>query len=56
VRDPDDPRDIEDVRGVLLERRRFDIERVRELLGELEAAVGDDRLLGRFERILREAR
>jgi hypothetical protein len=50
------PKDIEDVRGVLLEQPRLDIERVRELLGELEVALGDEQLLRRFERIVRKAR
>ncbi|XXY15246.1 DUF6036 family nucleotidyltransferase [Sorangium sp. So ce216] len=48
------PKDLEDVRGVLLEQH--DLDRIRELLGELEAALGEDRLLRRLERLLRKAR
>jgi hypothetical protein len=50
------PKDIEDVRGVLLEQPALDLERVRGLLGDLEMALGDDRLLRRFERIIRKTR
>jgi predicted nucleotidyltransferase len=50
------PKDMEDVRGVLLEQPRLDLERVRELLGELEVALGDDQLIRRFERLIRRPR
>ncbi|XYI04185.1 nucleotidyl transferase AbiEii/AbiGii toxin family protein [Sorangium sp. So ce1128] len=49
------PKDLEDVRGVLLEQHDLDLDRIRELLGELEAALGEDRLLRRLERLLRKA-
>lgn len=49
------PKDLEDVRGVLLERPDVDLSHVRELLGVLEAALGDDRLLPRLDRLLRKA-
>ena len=48
------PKDLEDVRGVLLEQPDLDLARVRELLGELEAALGEDKLLRRLERVLRK--
>ncbi|WP_437904700.1 DUF6036 family nucleotidyltransferase [Sorangium sp. So ce327] len=48
------PKDIENVRGVLPEQHDLNIDRIRELLGELEAAVGDDRLLRRLERLIRK--
>lgn len=50
------PKDLEDVRGVLLEQHDLDLERIRGLLGELEAALGEDRLLRRLERLIRKAR
>ncbi|WP_437582036.1 nucleotidyltransferase [Sorangium sp. So ce887] len=50
------PKDLEDVRGVLLEQDDLDLDRIRELLGELEAALGEDRLLRRLERLIRKAR
>jgi predicted nucleotidyltransferase len=50
------PKDIEDVRGVLLEQEGLDVARIRELLGELEAALEDTRLLRRFERVFGKAR
>ncbi len=50
------PKDIEDVRGVLLEQPRLNIESVRELLGDLAIALGDPSLLRRFERIVRKTR
>ena len=45
-------KDIEDIRGVLLEQQRFDFTRVRDVLGRLERALGDGRLLRRFERLV----
>ncbi|WP_438012036.1 DUF6036 family nucleotidyltransferase [Sorangium sp. So ce321] len=50
------PKDLEDVSGVLLEQTDLDLERIRGLLGELEAALGEDRLLRRLERLIRKAR
>lgn len=50
------PKDLEDLRGVLLEQPGLDLDRVRELLGELEAALGEDKLLRRLERAIRKAR
>ncbi|WP_437651447.1 nucleotidyltransferase [Sorangium sp. So ce362] len=50
------PKDLEDVRGVLLEQHDLDLDRIRELLGEIEAALGEDRLLRRLERLIRTAR
>ncbi|KYF89799.1 hypothetical protein BE20_19620 [Sorangium cellulosum] len=50
------PKDLEDVRGVLLEQHDLDLDRIRDLLGELEAALGEDRLIRRLERLLRKAR
>ncbi len=50
------PKDIEDVRGVLLEQPRLNIESVRELLRDLAIALGDPSLLRRFERIVRKTR
>ncbi|WP_438002495.1 nucleotidyltransferase [Sorangium sp. So ce296] len=50
------PKDLEDVRGVLIEQRDLDLDRIRDLLGELEAALGEDRLLRRLERLIRKAR
>ncbi len=49
-------KDLEDVRGVLVAQPDLDLVLVRELLGELEVALGDDRLLRRFERLLRRPR
>lgn len=49
-------KDLEDVRGVLAAQPGLDLAHVRELLGEIEAALGDDRLLRRFERLLRRTR
>ena len=49
------PKDLEDLRGVLLEQPGLDLERVRSLLGELEAALGDDKLLQRLERMIHKA-
>ena len=45
-------KDIEDIRGVLLEQEGFDLARVRDVLGRLERALGDRRLLRRFERLV----
>lgn len=47
------PKDLEDVRGVLLERPDVDLSRVHELLGLLEVALGDNRLLRRLDRLVR---
>lgn len=47
------PKDLDDVRGVLLEQRGLDLARVRELLGELSAALEEPRLVARFERLVR---
>jgi hypothetical protein len=49
-------KDMEDVRGVLLEQRRLDLARIRDVLRRLATALDDDRLLPRFERLLRTAR
>jgi len=49
------PKDLEDLRGVLLEQEELDLAHVRALLGEMEEALGDDRLLRRLERIIRAA-
>lgn len=49
-------KDLEDVRGVLIEQRDIDLSRVRELLSELESALEDPRLVRRFERLVRDAR
>lgn len=49
------PKDLEDVRGVLIEQRSIDLQRVRALLGQLEATLEETRLLTRFERLLRRS-
>lgn len=50
------PKDIDDVHGVLLERRdRLDLATIRETLGLLEAALGQSDLLPIFETCLRDA-
>lgn len=47
-------KDIEDVQGILLERRsKLDFERIDEVLVALESATGDARLRGRLQRCLR---
>jgi hypothetical protein len=47
-------KDLEDVRGVLLEQRgRIDLDRTRDVLSSLQAVVGEDRLLPRLDRLLR---
>lgn len=50
------PKDLEDVRGVLIEQPHLDLDRIRDLLGDLEAALGEDRLLRRLDRLIRKAR
>jgi len=50
------PKDIEDIRGVLLEQEALDFDRIRELLSELEEALGEHRLMRRFERLYRATR
>jgi hypothetical protein len=51
------PKDIEDVRGVLLERLpRLDLETIRSTLGLLEAALGQSDLQPVFEEELTRAR
>jgi hypothetical protein len=50
------PKDIDDVHGVLMERRdRLDLAAIRETLGLLEAALGQSDLLPVFEQCLRDA-
>jgi hypothetical protein len=49
------PKDLEDLRGVLLEQESLDLNHARALLGELEEALGDSRLLRRLDRIVRGA-
>jgi hypothetical protein len=49
-------KDLEDVRGVLREQTALDMGRIRDLLGQLEAALDEPRLLRRFERLARAAR
>jgi hypothetical protein len=47
-------KDIEDVRGVLVEQEgRLDLDRIRHVLGAMEAIVGERKLLGRFARLVR---
>jgi predicted nucleotidyltransferase len=49
-------KDLEDVRGVLVEQSgRIDLERTRDVLSSLEAALGEDKLLPRLDRLLRAA-
>jgi hypothetical protein len=48
-------KDMEDVRGVLLEQPRLDLARIRDVLQRLTRALGDERLVPRFERLLRAA-
>jgi hypothetical protein len=51
------PKDVEDVRGILLERGgQLDLETVRATLGLLEAALGQSDLLPAFEAELARAR
>ena len=50
-------KDLDDVRGVLLEQaERLDLERTRDVLGALEAALDDARLLRRLDRQLAAVR
>jgi hypothetical protein len=49
------PKDLEDLRGVLLEQEDLDLDRARAVLGELEKALDDGRLLRRLDRIVRRA-
>lgn len=47
-------KDFEDVRGVLTEQQgRVDLDRTRDVLAALEAAIGERKLLPRLERLLR---
>jgi hypothetical protein len=47
-------KDLEDVRGVLVEQRgSLDLARTRDVLASLEAAIGERTLLPRLERLLR---
>jgi hypothetical protein len=49
-------KDLEDVRGVLIEQRgRVDLARTRDVLSALEAALGERKLLPRLARLLRAA-
>lgn len=49
-------KDLEDVRGVLVEQRgRMDLARTRDVLSALEAATGERKLLPRLDRLLRAA-
>ncbi len=49
-------KDLEDVRGVLaVQEARIDLGRVRDLLGALESATGERKLLARLERLVRSA-
>jgi hypothetical protein len=49
-------KDLEDVRGVLVERHgKLDLGRTREVLGAFEEATGEGGLLARFERLVRGA-
>jgi hypothetical protein len=49
-------KDLEDVRGVLIEQRgRVDLARTRDVLAALEDAIGERKLLPRLERLLRAA-
>lgn len=49
-------KDLEDVRGVLaVQEDRVDLGRVRDLLGALESATGERKLLARLERLVRAA-
>lgn len=49
-------KDLEDVRGVLaVQGDRVDLGHVRDLLGALEAATGERKLLARLERLVRAA-
>jgi predicted nucleotidyltransferase len=50
------PKDLDDVRGVLHEQPSLDVERVRALLGQLEAKLEEPRLVARFERLLKSSR
>jgi hypothetical protein len=50
-------KDLDDVRGVIERQRgRLDAARIREVLGALEEATGDLRLIRRFERLARALR
>jgi hypothetical protein len=50
------PKDLEDVRGVLVEQAgRLDLARVRDVLGAMEAVIGKAMLLPRLERLVRSA-
>jgi hypothetical protein len=50
-------KDLEDVRGVLVEQLgRIDLERTRDVLRSLEAAIGEQKLLPRLDRLLRAAK
>lgn len=50
-------KDLEDVRGVLLEKRgELDLDRVRDVLRAFEEVTGEAKLLPRLERLLRAAR
>lgn len=49
-------KDMEDVEGVLSAQPALNVAHIRELLSELSAALGEDRLLRRFERLVRRSR
>jgi predicted nucleotidyltransferase len=50
-------KDLEDVRGVLLEQwERVDFDRIERVLSTLQAAVGDPKLERRMQRIVRQVR
>ena len=49
-------KDLEDIRGVLREQTELDMGRIRDLLGQLEEALDEPRLLARFDRLVRAAR
>lgn len=46
-------KDFDDLRGVLTTQTNIDIDRIRRLLAELDAALGGDALSRRFERLIR---
>jgi hypothetical protein len=49
-------KDLEDVRGLLTEQRDLDTESVRELLAEIELALGQSDLVSTLEALIRETR
>jgi hypothetical protein len=49
-------KDIEDVEGILAAQESLNTERVRRILDEVDAALGDTGSLARFDAILAQAR